>query len=130
MKRRILGEYWDYLDFWHPESYHFRVRFRCKKALFSPRYVSKPPFQCLQKMKKHPLFAHSSATPFCTLIFATKTSLPSPIKAKRHPGSPFSRPNTHEICTHFPRSPHHSPLAHVLFPPPCMYENPLKDVSF
>lgn len=122
MKRRRLGEYWDNLDFRHPERLIFRVRFRFKKAPFSPSFVYKP-FSKSQKMKKHPLFAHTSATPFLATSFTlSKHRLPT-----------LSRRNATQ-ATHFPvqtpmKSVHISLAPRIIHPPP-MYENALKDVYF
>ena len=78
MKRRRLGEYWDNLDFRHPERLNFRVRFRFKKAPFSPPFVYKP-FSKSQKNEKNTrhLPIHRQP-PFGNLIYAFQTSPPNP----------------------------------------------------
>lgn len=110
---RRMGEYWNNLYFWHFESRFFASVFGSKKHLFRHALFLNP-FSKSPKMKKTPaLCPFVGNTFFRNLISALQTSPPNPDRAKRHPSHPFSRPNTHEIRTHSPPSPHHSPLLAV-----------------
>ena len=122
MRKARSEEYWENIGtisiFGTPKATISASVFGAKKHFFRP-FCFETPFQSLQKIKKHPLFAHSSAPPFSAPTFSPqKHRFPALSRRNATPGSPFSRPNTLEIRTHFPRSPHHSPLLTVLFPPP------------
>ena len=122
MKRRRLGECWDNLDFRHPERLNFRVRFRFKKAPFSPPFVYKP-FSKSQKNEKTPAICPYIGNPLLATSFTlSKHRLPALTGRNATP------------ATHFPvQTPMKSvpiSLAPRIIHPPPMYENALKDVYF